>query len=420
MATTNDFDLVDWLSMETLRLLTNPLEISTAFNTDYNSEFTQEFATGAVVRVPFPKAFIGGDTDLSYQPEPIIDRYATVTIDKVAKVHFEWDSIERALKMPKSEEKIRKDILRPAALRIRQKIESAAALWAYRNTPNIVGVLGTNPTSFDAVYGAAGQRMEELGGNMGDKKMFLTPGVARALRASAVSYFNPPDELSRMWKKGAIGEANGFDSFSSMSLYPHTAGTWAGTVEILTAPVSGATTLSLTATTGDTFKPGDVFNIAGVYEVNPSTYLSTGTLKQFVVGGTSTVTAASSAATITLVASSDAGAIIGPGSPYQNVDALPVAGADLTLFPGTTTPNGKSGTQSLAIGQDAFALVGVKLANPTKAEMASYARDPKSGLSVSFIRDFDAVQRKWINRFDCIYGFGNFYNDRSAVRVLGA
>jgi hypothetical protein len=97
-----------------------------------------------------------------------------------------------------------------------------------------------------------------------------------------------------------------------------------------------------------------------------------------------------------------------------------VAGADLTLFPGTTSPNGKTGTASLAIGRDAFALVGVRLANPKKAEMASYARDPKSGLSISFIRDFDSVQRKWINRFDCIYGLGNFYNDRAAVRVLGA
>lgn len=414
----NSFALTDWLSMEALRLLTNPLEISTAFNTDYNDEFTKDYAIGESVRVPFPKQFIGGDTDLSYQPEPIVDRYATVTIDKVAKAHFEWDSVERALKMPRPEEKIRKDILVPAMATIRQKIELECALHAYRNTPNVVGQLGTNPTSFDAVFGAAGQRMQELGVWTGPRKMFLTPGVARTLRNSAVSYFNPPDELSRMWKTGSIGEANGFDTFTSMSLYPHTAGTWAGTVEILTAPVSGATTLSLTATTGDTFKKGDVFNIAGVYEVNPMTRLSTGTLKQFVIAAD--VTAAASAATITLVSNSNAGAIIGPGSPYQNVDALPVAGADLTLFPGTTSPNGKSGTQSLALGQNAFALVGVPLPNPTKAEMASRARDPKSGLSVSFIRDFDAVQRKWINRFDCIFGIGNLYNDRAAVRILGA
>jgi hypothetical protein len=414
----NSFEFADWLSMEALRLLTNPLEISTAFNTNYNSEFTQDFAVGDTVRVPFPKQFIAGNTDLSYQPQPIIDRHATIAIDKVAKVHFEWDSVERALKMPKAEEKISRDIIRPAMLEMRQEFENQCALHALMNTPNIVGQLGTNPTTFDAVYGAAGQRMQELGVWTGEKKMFLTPGVARALRASAVSYFNPADELTRMWKTGSIGEANGFDTYSTMSLYPHTAGTWAGTVEILTAPVSGATTLSLTATTGDTFKKGDVFNIAGVYEVNPQTRKSTGTLKQFKVAAN--VTAAASAATITLVAASSAGAIIGPGSPYQNVDALPVAGADLTLFPGTTTPNGKVGTASLAIGRDAFGLVGVKLANPKQAEMSSFARDPKSGLSVSFLRMFDPVQRKWINRFDSIFGIGNFYNDRAAVLVLGA
>ena len=409
----NSFAVADWLSMEGLRLLTNPLEISPAFNTSYNAEFTKEYAVGDTVRVPYPKQFIGGDTDLSYQPEPIIDRVTTVTIDRIAKVHFEWDSIEEALKMPRSEEKISRDILKPAMAVIKQKIDSACALYATLNTPNIVGTLGTNPSTFDAVYGAAGQRMQELGGWIGEKKMFLSPGVARTLRASAVSYFNPSDDLTRMWKTGSIGEANGFDSFASMSLVRHTAGTWAGTVEMLAAGQSGAT-LSLTATNGDTFRPGDKFSIAGVNDVNPMTKQSIGA-KVFSVVGPTVVTAASSAASITITP-----AIIGPGSPYQNVDALPAAGADLTLFPGTTSPNGKVGTINLAIGQDAFALVGVKLANPKSAEMSSFARDPKSGLSVSFLRMFDGVQRKWINRFDVAYGFGNFYNDRTAVAVLGA
>jgi hypothetical protein len=400
--------------MESMRELTNALEIAPYFNTDYNSELTREFPIGTSFQIPFPKQFLATNS-LAYTPQPIIDRNTTVTVDQVSAVHFDWDSVEKALLMPRGEDKVRQQIIRPAMNTIRQDIESRCALYAYLNTPNVVGVLGTNPSSFDAVFGAAGQRLAELG-YKGDLAMFLSPGVIRPLRASAVSYFNPSADLTAMWKKGTIGEANGFETYQVNSLYSHTAGTWAGTVEMASANQSGST-LSLTATTGDTFFPGDAFNIAGVYEVNPMTRRSTGTLKQFVVGGTATVTAASSAATIPIIP-----AIVGPGSPYQNVSALPANGADLTLFPGTSSPNGKSGTQGLALGRDAFALVGVRLPQPKEGtvEITSQARDPRTGISVAVIRDFDPILRRWVNRLDTLYGFGNLYNDRAAVRVLGA
>jgi hypothetical protein len=48
-------------------------------------------------------------------------------------------------------------------------------------------------------------------------------------------------------------------------------------------------------------------------------------------------------------------AIYGPGSQYQNVDALAAAGAALTLWPGTAAPSGKVGTVSLGLTKAAFA-----------------------------------------------------------------
>jgi hypothetical protein len=414
----NALEYVDWLSMESLRLLTNPLVIAPFFNTDYNSEFTKDFTVGETVRIPLPKQFLITN-GLGYQPQPIIDRHTTVTVDQAFGVHFEWDSAEQAMKLPRGDEKVSRTILKPAMARIRQEIELRASKFAYQNTPNIVGTLGTNATTFDAVFGAADQRLTELACPPDDERgMILTPSLARAMRAGALSQFNPAKQIDAMWKKGTLGEAVGFSSFQSMSLYQHTAGTWAGAVTVTTTSVSGATTLALTCTTGDTFNQGDVFNIAAVNEVNPGTQFSTGTLKQFVVAAP--VVGAASAATVTLVAATTAGVFIGPGSPYQNVDALPQAGAALTLFPGTGTPNGKVGFNSLALTKNAFALVGVKLANPKAAEMSSFARDPETGISVSFLRMFDPVQRKWINRFDVLLGFGNLYNDHAAVRVLGA
>lgn len=413
-------EVTDWLCMEGLTLLTNSLEVAQTFNTDFQENQEKEFPVGATFHVPLPNLGTVRRNTLAYNPTSIQDRHVDITIDRIAGWDVEWDSLELALRMPRTEARLRKKILKPAMAQIKQEIDSQCAQFAYLNTPNIVGVLGTNPTTFDAVYGAADQRLTELAGNYGEKTMLLSPGAARTLRTSTTNTFNPTpsDEIAKMFRTGYIGQVTGFgETYQSMSLYSHTSGVWASTVSTSSASQTGST-LALTATNGDTFIPGDVISIAAVNDVNPMTLRSTGTLKQFVVTGAATVTAAASAASITIYP-----AIVGPGSPYQNVDALPGNAAALTMFPGTAAPTtAHSGVNSLAIGKDAFALVGITLQNPkaSSVEIASVATDPDTGLSVSFVRMFDGIYRKWINRFDVAFGFGVLHADHCAVRVLGA
>lgn len=413
----NYIETTDWLCMEGIRLLENGLEVLPCFDRSFEDNLEKEFPVGSSFRVPLPNLGKIRTGTLEYQPAPIVDRHTTVTCDQIVGWDVEWDGLEQALSMPRGEDRIKKKLLVPAVKQIKQQWDSLAANFATNNTSNVVGILGTNPGSFDAVYGAADQRLTELAGNTdGGKTMILSPSVARALRASAVAQFNPGDELSRMFKKGYIGEVTGFgDTFQSMSLYPTTSDVWAGTVEVLAGGQSGGS-LSLTATNGDTFTAPNVFNIAGVNDVNPMTLRSTGTLKQFVIQGVQ-VTAAGSAATVYFYPP-----IVGPGSPYQNVDALPAAGADLTQYPGTTVTTAKTGTNGLALCSDAFAFVGIKLKNPkaSSVEIVSQEQDPDTGVALSFVRAWDPVSRKWINRFDSVGGFGVLWGDHAAVRVLGA
>jgi hypothetical protein len=59
------------------------------------------------------------------------------------------------------------------------------------------------------------------------------------------------------------------------------------------------------------------------------------------------------------------------------------------------------------------------MANPTAVEVASYFRDPETGLSIAFVKAFDPIGRRFIMRWDVgPFGFGNLYNDNCAVRVL--
>ena len=210
---------------------------------------------------------------------------------------------------------------------------------------------------------------------------------------------------------------NGFDWYESMSLHRHLAGT-AGTAGLFTvavAPTSGSNVITVNLTAGETLNIGDVFNIAAVNQVNPMTReVLTTVLKQFVV--TQPLIAVGGGVDVI----SFSPTIYGPGSQYQNVDNLPVVGAVMTLFPGTPAPQGKSSAQGLVLHPDAFAMVGVKLEIPKAVEIASQTRDPETGIAIRFIRAFDPVQSRMINRWDVLYGFGGLYPDNCAVRVLCA
>ena len=178
---------------------------------------------------------------------------------------------------------------------------------------------------------------------------------------------------------------------------------------------------------GETLNVGDVFSIANVNFVNPMSRRATGPASSLgTMQFTVTVPIASAVGNGTDVITFQP-AIVGPGgvlpsspySQYQNVDAIPVANATMTLFPGTPSPWGKVGSQSLAIHRDAIAMVGVKLAMPKAVELASQTRDKQTGISVRFIRAFDPIQSRMVNRFDVLMGFGTLYPDNCGVRVLG-
>jgi polyisoprenoid-binding protein YceI len=405
---------VDWATAQALRLLLNKLSVAEAMNTDYGRDYEMDFPVGETIRVPLPQRWLIRE-GLGYTPQPINRINTTITVDQIFGLDFQMDSIERALKQIRNEQEVARLFMESPMAKLAQEIDSRAAFWGYQNTTNIVGILGTSPTSMQT-YNQARQRLVELAGFDSKARMIISPAMQVALGNAVSTVFNPAPTISSIFKKGALlgaqGAAGFDDWYESMSIYQHTAGTWAGAVTVNLAGQSG-NTLNVNCTTGDTFFAGDVFNIANVNATNPETLRSTGTLKQFRI--TQPVTGAASAATLTIDPP-----IIGPGSQYQNVDSLPANAAALTLFPGTTSPSGKVGVNGLAFTRDAFALVGVKLEEPKgSVEYCKVQRDPETGIAVRYLKQFLGQPSIMIERFDVLIGFGNLYNDNCSVRVLG-
>ena len=401
--------------MEVLRLLINFLTVAEYFNTDYEKDFEKEFAVGDTIQVKFPQTFLISDGP-GYAPQGINRISTTVSLNQWIQIAFEWDDYEAAVKAERTSAEIREQYLEPAAAQIAQEIDSRAAQFAYQNASNISSgsVLGTDPTSVTPYYNARRRLMELACPPKPKRAMCISSSMMSSFGQNITTFFHPGDELSQMFKEGYLGQAAGFEWFESNSLYTHTAGTIASTLTVTGAGQSGSS-LVVTGTNGDTLKKGDKISINAVNQVNPRTRRIPGPAvnKQFTITQDITLTGGSD--TISILP-----AIYGPGSQYQNVDALPLGSATITLWPGTSSPNGKTGTVGLGLSKYAFALVGGQFYTPKAVEAATQHRDDQTGIPVRFVKFWDPVRSLQGNRFDSLIGFGNLYQDNGAVTVLGA
>ncbi len=418
----NEYEVASWLTMTSSDILESKRAVSQFFNKKYSKEFGRAFPVGESIKVPFPRQF-RSRRGLEYDPQNIKPRHADVTFEEPLGVDFEYDDVEAMFNMPRGKEQIEKLILEPAMSQISAEIDYFCATYAAQNAASLVGILGTNPTTYDTTSAAARQIMMELGcPETGERGVILPPAVVRAVKNSSSTYMNPSIEISKQFRTGVVGTADGALWHESPVLYRHTAGSWnvAGVTvaTTVTSAAVGATTTSvaLTCTTGDTFLKGDKISFSATYPVHPQTRQRfNATTKTFTV--TASTVGVSSTATVVL-----SPAMYGPDSPYQNVDALPLASATLTLWPGTSSPSGKTGIIGLYIHENAFGLVGKPLPTPkvSSVEIVSQTTDPDSGMSVRFIRQWDNQSSKMTNRFDTDFGAGVFFNDACCVAIACA
>lgn len=413
MPTANTFQFVDWVAWESLRILKNKLVCIPFANTRYIKEYQRDFAVGETVRVKLPQRWFTTD-GLAFQPQPINRIYTTITCNQIFGIHFQVDSMERALKMERGREWFKKEYINTLMAQLANDIDKRFANWAGKHTSNYVGQLGVDPTSM-STFMAARQRLIEQGcPDTGEWGLLYPPAVGTSLIPSLASNFNPTSEISKQYKQGSMGKMSGFDWYESVNLYRHTDGVRAGAVTVNGANQEGSSLL-ITATAGDTFLEGDIFSPDAVYAVNPmSREVVSPTLKQFRVA--QDLTAAGGGVDVLQIGP----AIFGPGSQYQNVSVLPANGAALTFFPGTTNPNGLTGTQGLAITDEAFGIASVELDIPKAAEWSARATDPESGLSIALLDMFDPIERKRVVRADVVLGFGDLYPDNASVRIACA
>lgn len=266
-----------------------------------------------------------------------------------------------------------------------------------------VGTWGTDLNSI-ATPLAADQKLTEHGVPKMDRYMFLSPyHKAKLLGTSSsgiVHMANPGIPAGDAFKAANVGRMAGFDVMESPNCYTHTVGSDITVGNYSSGGTEGST--AIVASGAGTLAIGDVFTIAGVYDVNPVTKATLSNLKQFVV------TAASSASTTINFAP----AMYASGV-NKNVSALPTSTPAIT-FIGTAS---EVGVNSIAFHRDAFGLVTGDLVLPKGVHNAA-ARTHK-GIRARIITDYDGVNDRFYTRIDILYGVVAYRPDTHAVRMVG-
>lgn len=401
--------VTDWVAQKCLRLLTNGLISGMCFDTSIEKEYKKDFQVGDTVYFKYPDKGTFRN-DLTYVGGTANRRTGSVVVDQILGMDLEFDSLEMLFERERSGQEVDDQYFKPRIAQLIQRFELLSMEWIKNNASQCIGAVATTPTTLTTYNGARTRLSERSLWDENEVLMIVTPEMMATVGNQVLPYFKPDDEVTRFFKKGSFGKYAGMRWFESMSLPVHTIGT---AVTGLTTNGGGQSgnTLSLNATTGQTVKKGDKFAIDGVYAVNEMTGQTTRRLREFTV--LNDATAASSA--FASGAFTFSPSIIGPGSPYQNVDALPGATVAVTLWPGTTSPSGKIGPIGLAVKMKDFAFrVSLPLPMPKKSsvEEAYRVHDPDTDIGISIITSWDNINRKMITRLDLDpFGFGVKYSD---------
>lgn len=404
------------ITWETLAILSNTLKVWPNLYNGYDDEFGRPGEKiGQTLSVRKPQRFVGRQGSL-FSPEGLNNLVTPVTINQQTGVDFQFSSSEKYLSL----EAFSKQYLRPAAVRIANMLDFAAAQYMANYTWNAVGTWGTTPTGSTAfqTYLKASQKLWENLADPEERCMVVNADASTQIVDSLKGLFNPQAEISKQYEKGMMGrDTGGMDWYQSQNVASLTSGVRTGTPTVSTlAGQSGAggnngsmslLTIGWTANT-DTVTVGQVFTIAGLFQTNAANYNATSILQQFVVQQPAT---ADSSGNMTL----QIAPAITPSGQYQNVSATPAASAVITFADTSNTAS----TQLLCFQKDAYTVVSVPGDVPGGTDMAYQETDPETGVTLRFVRDFDPVHDLWVCRFDVYWGIAALYREL-ACRVFAA
>ena len=273
---------------------------------------------------------------------------------------------------------------------------------------SVAGLLNYNAP---AVYLNAGRILNINAAPLSDRTCIIDPAANAQSVAGAAALYNPGTLISTQYKNGMFANAHGFDMVMDQSVYTFTAGTQLNTTAAtMQATWASGAAFSWTVDASDngkTLKAGSTFTVADCYHVNPETQQSTGVLMQWVV--TADVALATGTKSISIAPTP---IVAGSGVVNGNCSVAPTSGKAITMTSGTAAI---ASPQNLAFHKEAFILGTADMEVPPDVQAH---RESMDGISMRFLRQYDAMSDFSVYRIDVLGGF-SVARPELAVRIAG-
>jgi hypothetical protein len=381
-------------------ILENNLVAANRVNRKFENQFVK---IGSSLTIRKPNRFTVA-SGAALQVQDIAEPSVTITINQQKHVDFQFTSQDLTLTV----EEFSSRYLKPAMASLANQVDyDVLSNWS--SVSNYVGSPGVTPATFSSSVQLVGRRMDELASPQDGRCLVLNPAAHWAIAGGLINSFVMPTAKDAL-TKGYLNTIGGYDIYMDQNVQNgNTAQHNTSIAGVVTSAGNGTgtTTQMYGGTATETIGVGEVFTVAGVFNVNPQSRISTGQLKNFVVTASSTPTTSTWTLNFTPP--------IVTSGPYQNVTGPMSTGAGITWLTGTTSAQ-ITGAENLAFSRDAFGLVMVPLEIPQGVDFAS--RETYRNISMRAIRAYDINNDVFPTRIDILYGTTTYY-DELATRLGG-
>lgn len=405
---------IDVIAKEALMILDNNLQAAKAVHRGHEKEFGNAmngYQAGDTVTIKRPTDFTVR-SGASASAQDVVEGSTSITVNQQKGVDFSFTSQELTLDIRDLSERV----IKPAMIQLANQIDSDVLALASK-VPNWVGTPGQTINSF-ADFAKAPERLDSTAVMQDGRSAFLSPTDHWGLLGNQTGLYIQ-QAANSAYREGSLGKIGGVDTMMSQNVQSITTGTRSGSplvdLSITTSTITYAAvkdtmtqTIHIDTLSGatDTIKAGEVFTIAGVFDVNPVTKARLPYLKQFTV--VSDATAASNETDLVIYP-----AMIWSGA-FKNVD---VTVADLNNQ--AVTFLGSASTvyaQNLVFHKNFASLAIVPMVSPPGA--VDVSRQSYAGTSVRMIPFYNGSNDVSTFRLDVLYGL-KAIDPRLATRISG-
>jgi len=413
----NSFITPTWVLKDVARVAVNQLKFAANIERWYDDKFKAGGAkVGYTVSGRLPQRF-RTTKGQAFQAQPINDVTVPVTLTDQANIGTSWSTADATVVV----EDVRRRYVNPAGEQLANTIDYDGLT---RMTPTVahsVGVPGTAPTS-RLTYTTGAAKMTLVAVPMSGRVAVLDPIHMVNLIQDTSTLFNPSAAISENYRDGQFGrnQLGIAEWYQDQNRYVHTTGSFTSSTPLVNGANQTGSTLNTNgwASGAATLNAGDVITLAGVYEVNPQNYASTGQLMQFTVTQTTTSVGVNMA---TLPISPP----IIPTGNLQNVSNSPANGAIILVLgsgqvvaTGTGTMTATTSANSLLFHPEAFILAMADLDADLDGATVARVADNEMNVSLRYVKQYSAQSDQKMARIDALYGFKEFRPDW-ACRVWG-